>query len=96
MVYAPGWTPLEWAIDLKQNITLEVWNDQEIAYHIQKKILRFLNDFRENLLKNPQVAPDIYMRDFVSLLDVSGFEPLDSSVVTSEALFRASPLARTS
>jgi len=70
MVYAPGWTPLEWAIDLKQNITLEVWNDQEIAYHIQKKILRFLNDFRENLLKNPQVAPDIYMKDFVSLLDV--------------------------
>lgn len=61
---------MEWAIDLKQNITLEVWNDQEIAYHIQKKILRFLNDFRENLLKNPQVAPDIYMKDFVSLLDV--------------------------
>jgi len=78
--YEPGWTPLEWANDLRLNITCEVWNNQEPHLNIQKNIVK--------LLRDPNLVPNIYFKNFVSFRSngISSFCPADSSTSVPESL----------
>ncbi|GAA5853994.1 hypothetical protein JCM5353_001386 [Sporobolomyces roseus] len=54
--YEPGWTPLQWANDLKSKFTREVWEHQDLRLYTQQNIIVFL--------QNPSLVPNIYSKDF--------------------------------